>query len=206
MNILFTRHGESDANLQHIISNRDLPHHLTQRGISQARALAESLRGWDVRQVFSSSIPRAQETAAIIAASLSLSFSLSHALREFDCGEMEGRGDAEAWGAHQAVTRAWDIDHDYGRRIPPDGESFYDMRDRFLPFLTGLVEQQRDSQADILLVTHGALLAHMLPLIMNNVDRAFTQNHPLGNCQLIIAHPHNQQLVCTGWAGIKLPA
>ena len=41
MRILFTRHGESEANIQHIISNRSLPHQLTEKGVDQAAALAE---------------------------------------------------------------------------------------------------------------------------------------------------------------------
>ena len=63
MRVLFTRHGESEANVEGIISNRDLPHRLTVVGIAQAEALAERLGDFDVRMIFSSPILRARETA-----------------------------------------------------------------------------------------------------------------------------------------------
>jgi broad specificity phosphatase PhoE len=36
MKLYVTRHGESEANILHIISNRDLPHPLTKKGSLQA--------------------------------------------------------------------------------------------------------------------------------------------------------------------------
>ena len=106
MRILFSRHGESQANILHIISNRDLPHRLTPAGVEQALALAEAVSGYNLMQVFSSPILRAQETAGIIAARFGLPLTVSPALREFDCGGMEGRGDEEAWAAHREVIAA----------------------------------------------------------------------------------------------------
>ena len=129
MKILFTRHGESEANVYQIISNRDLPHKLTAVGISQATILAEVLVKWNVKRVLSSPIMRAQETGSIIAEKLGVSLIISTALREFDCGMTEGHGDETAWMAHRAVTRAWDEDQEYDEFIKPDGESFNDMKD-----------------------------------------------------------------------------
>lgn len=204
MRILFARHGESEANVQRIISNRDLPHQLTKRGIAQAQALAVKLVAQKVEAIYASPILRAQQTASIVADRLGLSVVTSAALREFDCGAMEGRGDGEAWAAHQAVTDAWDTLMDFDRRIEPDGESFNDMRARFLPFINRLVIEHNNSAGDVLLISHGAVLIHMLPLVLTNVDRAFTQTHSLGNCALITTFPRNGQLVCSEWADVKL--
>ena len=204
MRILFSRHGESEANIQHIISNRDLPHKLTKVGVSQALALAETLTDWNVKKIITSPILRAQETAEIVAETLGLHPTISAALREFDCGLMEGRKDEEAWAAHLAVIHAWDEERDYERRILPDGESFNDMKARFLPFITDLIAKNIHLSDDILLISHGGMLHQMLPLIFANVDRAFTKHHPLGNCDLVVAHPQNEKLVCSGWAGVKI--
>ena len=203
MRILFTRHGESEANLQHIISNRSLPHQLTTKGIQQAAALADQLlKKAHLKMIVSSPIPRAVQTAAIISNRSGIPFSVNNALREFDCGAMEGRSDQDAWQAHQSVVHAWDEDQDFDRFIPPDGESYNDQKARFLPFLQDLLTNQIHLDGDILLVSHGALLHQMLPLILCNIDRNFTKQHPLGNCQLVITASENNRLKCLRWDDI----
>ena len=204
MKILFTRHGESEANVLQIISNRDLPHQLTSVGISQAVKLAEVLMHWNVKRVIASPIVRAQETGNIIAEKLGIPLAVSPALMEFDCGKMEGRGDVTAWQAHQAVTRTWDEAQEYDARIQPDGESFNDLKARFLPFITNIMKDEDHNRGNFLLVSHGGMLHQMLPLVIANVDRRFTKQHPLGNCELVVTQPQNTKLVCTEWAGVNL--
>lgn len=204
MRILFIRHGESEANVEQIISNRDLPHKLTQTGVMQATILAETLaHTLTVEVIETSPILRARETAVILQARLDVIPTVQPVLREFDCGAMEGRGDAEAWAAHQAIVQAWDTDHDYDKSIPPDGESFNDMQARFVPYIKNLIQQHKDHSADILLVSHGGLLLQMLPLVLTNVDRPFTQQNHINNCQLIITQLQDEQLICTNWGDIQ---
>ena len=203
MRILFARHGESEANVQQIISNRDLPHTLTETGIMQASILAETLvYTQNITMIASSPILRAQETGQIIGKRLGVTPTVSGALREFDCGGMEGRGDDEAWAAHQAVVQVWDVGHDYQQRIPPDGESFNGTKARFVPYINKLIAQHQDHCADIFLITHGALLQQMLPLILSNIDRPFTQQNRINNCQLIAAQSDKSHLICTQWGDI----
>ena len=108
---------------------------------------------------------------------------------------MESRSDPEAWQAYSKLVRAWDEDRDYDRRIPPDGESFNDMKARFVPFVNDLLESNRTLSDDILLITHGGLLYQMLPLVIENIDRAYTKTHRLGNCDFLITHVQNGELV-----------
>jgi len=203
LRIIFARHGESEANRKQIISNRNLPHGLTEVGVSQAYALAQKLADWEVVQVFASPILRAKETGSIIAETFGLPLKIESALREFDCGMLEGRGDDEAWAALSALIRAWDEEHDYARQIMPDGESFDNIRARFVPFMANLISVNADLAGDILLISHGAVLHQMLPLLFENVDRAFTQEFPLPNCALVVGETHNSRLVCVEWAGVK---
>jgi probable phosphoglycerate mutase len=205
MRLIFTRHGESQANIQKIISNRDLPHQLTPLGISQSTALAETLQqAWQVVKIYASPIPWAFETGGILAEKLGIPMTVTPALREFDCGRMEGRGDEDAWRTLRGVIRAWDQDRNYDRRIEPDGESFNDMRARFLPFTQDIIEENHHLPGDIVLVSHGGLLHHMLPLVLSNLDRGFTRQHPLGNCQLVVVEHQDEGLVCLERAGIEL--
>lgn len=204
MRLLFARHGESQANVQQVISNRDLPHKLTQLGILQSIVLGKFLEKWHVEKIISSPIPRARETAKILSQMLGPAPDVAEALREFDCGMMEGRQDEEAWDAHRSVIRAWDDERDYDRRILPDGESFNDVKRRFVPFIKSLVKKNESIPGEILLITHGGILYQMLPLVLSNIDRGFTRQHTLGHCQLIVTALRDRHLVCSTWAGIEL--
>ena len=118
-----------------------------------------------------------------------------------DCGVMEGRSDEEAWKAHDAVVEAWDK-ADYFYHIP-GGENFNDGRARFVPFVEELVEEYAQSDGDIVLISHGSMLHQMLPLVLSNINRAFSQQHPLGNGVCVLATPRGSQLVCLEWDSIQ---
>ena len=113
---------------------------------------------------------------------------------------MEGRGDEDAWSAHQAVIQAWDDEKDYNRRIA-GGESFNDLQERFVSFIEYLVGEFAAGEGDLVLVSHGGLLHQMLPIVLSNVDRAFTQAYPLGNCGYVVAVCGEEGLVCLEWDG-----
>lgn len=202
MHLFFTRHGESQANVERVISNRNLPHSLTTTGRAQATALAERLVGRQVAAIYTSPILRAQETGEIVAARLSVPLLVSDALREWDCGVMEGRGDAAAWAAHQAVVAAW-AKGDWNDAIP-GGESFAAMQARFVPFVQGLIDQFGQHDMALLLIGHGSLLYHMLPLVVANLDAAFLATRDMPNCVLIETLVDAGQLTCCAWNGARV--
>ena len=70
--------------------------------------------------------------------------------------------------------------------------------------MVNIIEEKDRDIGDVLLVSHGGMLHQMLPLVLTNVDRTFTKQHPIGNCELIVTQPQNSNLVCTEWAGMKL--
>ena len=95
MRLYFVRHGQSEANVQVVISNRDLPHPLTELGRQQAKALACSLANVPLAAIYSSPIVRAAQTAQIVAAIKSLPVEFADALREPDYGIIEYEGDGD---------------------------------------------------------------------------------------------------------------
>ena len=201
--LIFTRHGESEANVAQVISNRDLPHPLTAKGNAQTQALADQLATNRIIALYASPILRAQQTAQILAAQWGLVVQTADALREFDCGEMEGRGDDAAWQAHHAVVHAWDEENDLQRCIP-GGESFADLKNRFVPFVKDLIAKYADRDSDVVLISHGSMLHQMLPVVLTNIDRPFTTQHPLGNCVCVYARLDGDQLICERWNGLSL--
>jgi len=165
MKIYFARHGESQANILHEISNRGLRHGLTPRGREQAAELARRLEGVAIARIYSSPLLRAIETSVILANHLSLEYEVVDALREYDCGLAEGRADAGAWQLWQELFDAWTIHGRYEQRIE-GGESFMDVQARFVPFIEGLRAQHAATGAGIVCVGHGGLYRMMLPLVL----------------------------------------
>jgi len=95
------------------------------------------------------------QTAEVLANELGIPYAVTDALREYDCGEMEGRSDAAAWETYQQVLQDW-VDGHWERRIE-QGESLEEIKARFVPFVEGLVKGYQGSEAGIVLVGHGGL-------------------------------------------------
>ena len=203
MRLYFVRHGQSEANVQRVISNRDLPHPLTELGRQQAEALAESLSDVPLPAINSSPIMRAEQTAQIVASHRGLPVEIADALREPDCGIMEGRSDEEAWAEHDRVTYDWVVLRHYDSRIE-GGECYDDLRARFVPFIDRLVTLHGSTDHNVLLITHGSLLYLMLPLVLTNIDLATVGEYPMPNAGVIIAEERANDLVCLEWCGVKL--
>jgi broad specificity phosphatase PhoE len=200
MRIYFTRHGESEANLLREHSNRGFKHPLTAKGREQATALAQKLADVPVTRLFTSPIMRAVQTAEILSGTLGVPYKITDALREYDCGILEGRSDEAAWQLHFAVFDAWVHQKDWERRIE-GGESFIEIRDRFVPFIEQLIVEYGESPVNIVLVGHGGLYRCMLPLVLANADSDFVLKQPMGNTACIIAETGPEGLTWIEWGG-----
>ena len=203
MRLYFVRHGQSEANVQRVISNRDVYHPLTELGRQQVETLAQSLAEVTVVAIYSSPIVRATQTAQIVASRLSLPVEIVDALREPDCGIMEGRADEEAWAEHDRVIHDWLVSHRFDSSIE-GGESYNDLRARFVPFIDRLVALYGSTEHNILLITHGSLLYLMLPLVLSNVDLPSVHKYPMPNTGVIIVEQQANGLVCLEWCGTSI--
>ncbi len=203
MRIYFARHGESQANLRHEISNRGLRHGLTSNGCAQAQALTAGLEGRGITQIYSSPLLRAIETSAIVAERLGVAYEISQALCEFDCGILEGRSDERAWQTWQELWEAWTIRHDWEWRIE-GGESFRDIQGRFEPFIDGLVQQYGDSDINLACVAHGGLYSMMLPVVLKNVSAELVSQYGFDYTACVVAEWCPAGLVCVKWNGHRM--
>ena len=201
MKLYFIRHGESEANIQHVISNRESPFRLTEPGREQATTLAQNLENIPITAIYSSPVLRARETAEILSQSLHLPYQVTEALREYDCGILEDKSDEEAWKLHSEIAEDWIVNQNYWRK-PEGGENFLDIRKRFISFIESFGHNYLNSQNHILLVSHGGLLQLMLPEILTNIDHDFVRSHGIGHTQCIIAELLHDQLVCQQWGDI----
>ena len=194
---------ESVANTLRVISNRHVPHPLTEVGRQQAAELAAALAGVSWAGLYASPILRAVQTAEILAAAFNLPIQIADALREPDCGELEGRSDEAAWDEHQRVMVDWLLHEKFDSRIA-GGESYWDVRARFVPFIGQLITQHAHTAHNLLLIAHGSLLYMMLPEVLSNIDLAFAREQPMPNTAVIVAEQREGGLTCVEWCGEKI--
>ena len=199
MKLYFVRHGESEANTQHVISNRESPFGLTELGTQQANALAGNLRDVHITTIFSSPILRAKETADIVSRTFYLTYQVTEALREYDCGMLEGKSNRKSWKLHRKYYEDWTLRHDYTSK-PTGGESFIDIQNRFLPFIESL-KHRKDK--NILLIGHGGLFHLMLPVILTNIGNEFVSSHNMNHTEYVTAELRNDEFLCLQWNEVK---
>ncbi|NTU83157.1 MAG: histidine phosphatase family protein [Chloroflexales bacterium] len=202
MRLYFARHGESEANVLRVFSNRPGLHGLTERGTYQAEALGASLAGVRFAAIYSSPIVRAVQTAAIVAQRLNLPYQLDDALCEYDVGALEGRSDEASWTRQQQVFHAWMAGQQWQRGVD-GGESYDDIRARFLPFIRRL-EQAYQGSDNLLLIGHGGTFTCMLPLLLSNIDHAFCLTSRIPNTGYIVAERRSGTWIGVTWCGVPL--
>ena len=204
MKLYFVRHGQSQANVLGIFSNRGWQHGLTAEGVRQAQALADRLQAIDERQIFTSPLRRAVETAEILGNALALEYEPTDALREYDCGVIEGTSTGSSRSIYGDVSDDWIRHGRWDARIE-GGESFLEMRDRFVPFIEGLIGAAEGDERGVILVAHGGILRCMLPLVLENVDFDYAMARGLGYATVVVAQVRGRGLICLDWAGVAPP-
>lgn len=145
MKLCIARHGETAWNVENRVSGRtDIP--LTQRGLEQARALAENARGKGIEIILASPLLRARQTAQAVSDAIGVPVEIDERLIELDFGIFEGGS-------------RFDPDFQYTRaQMPtryPGGESAFDLAHRVYSLLED-VKGKYDGRT-VLLVCHGGV-------------------------------------------------
>jgi broad specificity phosphatase PhoE len=203
MRLYFVRHGESTANLLQEFSINSFKHPLTENGIEQAHTLAQALADLHPAGIFSSPVLRAFQTAQVLSTSLNVPVEVTSALREWDVGIYEGTTDPEGWRLHRQVQEDWYFRNKLDSKMP-GGESFLEIRQRFVPFIDRLLQDGHGSDEEWVLVGHGGLYIAMLPVVFQNVDHAFAVEHGYPNGGYALGEARLAGLYCLEWCGIRL--
>lgn len=153
--VLFAvRHGETEWNLaERQQGHLDSP--LTQRGLTQAHALANGLAGQGIEVLYSSDLGRALQTATIIADRLGLAIHEDQRLRERHLGTLQGltrRELSERYPEDAAAFSAGDPDF-----VIPDGESIRQQYERCVRCAEDIAVRHPGQR--VLVVAHGGVLA-----------------------------------------------
>jgi broad specificity phosphatase PhoE len=208
LRLYFVRHGESEANLLNIFSNRGYKHPLTTRGREQVALLADNLMGaQDVPflAIYSSPLLRAVQSAQILSRRMGIPYESTPALAEYDVGVYEGRSDEEGWRRYGEVLREWLINRNFEARME-EGESFKDIEARFIPFMDALRERHGRQHGSIVLVGHGGTFRCMLPLVLSNADFSLSAKNMIDNTSYVQAELRDDTFICSKWGDISFKA
>ena len=150
------RHGQTDWNLEGRWQgqSQDAPS-LNDMGRAQAIAAAGLLQDQKIQAVYSSDLPRARQTAELIAAPLGLTVALEPRLREIHLGEWEGMQYDEI--ASRYPQDLAERESDPVHSSAPGGELPSEVTERVLIAVDEISKRHPDGS--VLIVSHGVALA-----------------------------------------------
>ncbi len=158
MNLFLIRHGETEWNaLGKIQGSCDIG--LNETGIAQAREISEKISGSNLQfvRIYSSGQQRAVLTAQIVSGATGVDHFQIDGLQEIHFGEWEGLSWKEVQKRHPEAFDNWLRDRRYS--TAHKGESYQALVDRVLAALRGIISE---NNADVLVVTHGAVIMSLL--------------------------------------------
>jgi broad specificity phosphatase PhoE len=103
------------------------------------------------------------------------------------------------------VQEDWFV-HGHLERKIPGGESFVEIRERFVPFIAALVSQGRGMDEHIALVGHGGLYTAMLPVVLSNVSADVAFRRPFHHTAYVLGVTDADGLRCVEWCGMHMRA
>jgi broad specificity phosphatase PhoE len=73
-----------------------------------------------------------------------------------------------------------------------------------MPLIDGLEETYRDTEANILLISHGGTLRAMLPLLVSNLDNTSVLHRRFAYATPIVIELRDGEWVCLRWGADML--
>src|SRR4051794_28307391 len=157
--IFLTRHGETEGiRAGRMEARLDSP--LTTFGIRQVESLALRLKEEQLHGIYTSPSLRAAKTAEIIMGKRELSLIKDEDLYEMDIGPWDGKTTNEIKREDPSRFRDFFENPELFRPDPEKGESFEDVQNRVLSFLTRIIKDHENQT--ILVVSHTAVLKLMM--------------------------------------------
>ncbi len=153
--LYLVRHGEAVSNVKPILAGMRGDSGLTPRGIRQAELLRDRLAATReiVADIFiSSTLPRARQTAEIIAPALDLPLILDDEVQELRLGEADGLHTEEAWAKYGRP----DFENFPLRPIAPGGESWGSFMLRVGSAFSRITREHQGKT--IVIVCHGGII------------------------------------------------
>ncbi|MCK5768413.1 MAG: histidine phosphatase family protein [Candidatus Atribacteria bacterium] len=167
--LLLIRHGESEANIDRKFSGfQDVK--LTEKGIWQAKRLAQRLREVKVDAVYCSNLSRARHTAEIVFQNRGMNINIVPQLKEINFGAWEGLTYEEVrlkFGYGEDFS-SWPGNIDV-KTVIPQGESIVKLNARVIKALNEILNKHLAGKNDetIAIVCHGGTIRVILANALN---------------------------------------
>lgn len=153
MKLILVRHGQTEWNLQHRVQGRTNTA-LNEKGISQAKAVADYLKCRDIQAVYSGPLMRAYETARKIAGESFIEhISVLEGLTEINFGAWEGKTDKELKQHFPKHWGDWNWVMDSGLCREIGAESAAEILERALHCID-IITNENPPEATIAVVSH----------------------------------------------------
>lgn len=189
LRLVLARHGQTQANVDHVLDTTLPGPPLTELGRAQAHALgrelAEGVEG-TVTALYHSPALRAAQTAGLVAEHLDLTPEEVAGVHEVQVGELEGRNDEPAIREFRRVFDRWQCgDLDVAQ---PGGETGRQLLARYVPVVGDLRDRHRDG-GTIVLVSHGAALRLAAQELVERVGVPGPEEEHVANCGRVVVRP-----------------
>ncbi|NMG10295.1 histidine phosphatase family protein [Brasilonema sp. UFV-L1] len=206
--VWFIRHGESEINVlsqrpnlpSNLPADEGFTYPLTIKGIQQVKDLASSIQDIHVSAIFTSTRLRTVQTADAISFVKNIPIQLAPEIVEVNFGTLAQASSSSAQQEIFQILTDWLSNKQYDKKAP-DGESYNDLQERFVPFVTQTIKQYSSIPQVLIFVAHGAILSAMLPLLFKNVSGQFALANILPNTGIVKGELRHKHLFCTDWNG-----
>jgi broad specificity phosphatase PhoE len=202
MRILFVRHGQTPANVRGLLDTAAPGPGLTELGARQADAVVDALGHETIAAIYVSKLLRTHETAAPLAAALSLTPVELAGTHEIEAGDIEGRSDHESVRTYLTTVFAWGSG-DPAPMMPggPDGHAFFA---RFDGAIAEIAASHPDDST-VVVVSHGAAIRVWTGARVRNLGDGFTADNHLDNTGVVVVEGSpDAGWTALSWGGIPV--
>ena len=167
--LILIRHGESEGNVDRKFCGfQDVK--LTEKGIWQAKRLAQRLREVKMDAVYCSDLLRARQTAEIVFRNRGIDIIMCPGLKEMNFGVWEGYTFEEVKSkfGYGEYFHSWPENIDI-KAIIPQGESIIKLNERAMKALNEILDKHKTKENDesIAIVCHGGTIRVILSNALN---------------------------------------
>ncbi len=193
LQVYLVRHGETEWNAARRIQGQsDSP--LTEKGVFQAKQIAERVRNEGITHVISSDLGRTKRTAQIIADACGCEITTDPRLRELHMGVLETR-ELDKLSSREEAWRKQMVDGTPEGRIP-EGETMSELATRMHEALNSCLNLPAGSKP--LLVSHGIALGCLVSTLLGLPAHA-ERRLRLRNCSLSRVDHQQSAWLANGW-------
>ena len=197
--VTFIRHAQSESNASGTIDTTVPGPGLSPEGKEQAEQVARQLGHKDYDSVYASTMTRAQQTAAPLAAALGKQVEVLPGIQEIDAGWFNGKPESMAQSTYMVAQADW-LNGDVSNSIPGSvsGKEFNDQ------FTAAVNRIYNSGHRNPIVVSHRNSIMVWTLLNAQNAKDSLMDSHPIPNTgRVVISGNPMTGWTLVDWDGIR---